>query len=93
MRHVISLLHCLLFVLYIMRCQSYPPGKRRLTLQHRRPGGHVFWDHFCPLPAGEYLQCPPLPVISQTALLCTLPVTETAALEEQVAAGHGANLT
>lgn len=30
---------------------------------------------------------PPLP------LSCTLPVTESAALEEQVAAGDGANLT
>lgn len=40
-----------------------------------------------------FLQCPPLPVISHTVLSCTLPVTETAALEEQVAAGHRANLT
>lgn len=36
---------------------------------------------------------PPLPVIGQTAWPGTLPVAETAALEEQVAAGHGANLT
>lgn len=36
----------------------------------------------------------PLPVIiSHSVLSCTLPVTETAALEEQVAAGHRANLT
>lgn len=36
----------------------------------------------------------PLPVIiSHSVLSCTLPVTETAALEEQVAAGHRADLT
>lgn len=77
----------------LIRCQSYPRGKNTLTLQHRRPRGHVLWEHFSPLPAGGSLQCPPLPVISHTVLMCTLPVTETAALEEQVAAGHRANLT
>lgn len=65
-------------------CQSCPLGKSDVTVQR---------EHLSPPSAGGFLQCPPLPVISQTACSCTLPVTETAAFEEQVAAGHCANLT
>lgn len=39
------------------------------------------------------LHCFPFPVMTRKVLVSTLPVSETAALEEQVAAGHRANLT
>lgn len=79
--------------LRLQRCPSCPLGGSRLMLQHRRPQGHVSWEPLFKLPAGWFLQCPPLPDITHQVFGRTLPVTETAALEEEVAAGHGADLT
>lgn len=73
--------------------ESYPLESWRLMLQNRRPGGHILWEHLSPHPAVFFFFSlrPPFPVISYTCRV-TLPVTEAAALEEQIAAGHRANL-
>lgn len=58
--------------------EATSPGNTSLPFQL-----FIFFIFFSPLPV----------IISHSVLSCTLPVTETAALEEQVAAGHRANLT